>query len=262
MNNPTRPQEASGTSGEKAAMNGTMHFSVLDGWWVEGYKEGAGWALQQEQAYDDNNYQNELDSATIYTRIENDIAPDYYDVDPRTGRSARWIGYIKNTIAQVASNFTTNRMLTDYMNQYYVPQSARTLRMIADDYASARDISAWKKRVRREWGNVNVISETLPDTSYDLSMNNEFKAEVVLSLGDLQPEDVGVETIFASMDSHGRLHISEVREHTPVEFSDGICKYQVSILPERTGAYQVATRIFAKNPLLPHRQDFECVRWL
>ena len=262
MNNPTRPQEASGTSGEKAAMNGTMHFSVLDGWWVEGYREGAGWALQQEQAYDDNNYQNELDSATIYARLENDIAPDYYEIDPATGRSSKWISYIKNTIAKVASNFTTNRMLTDYMNQYYVPQAERAGKIIADDYAFARSIAAWKKKVRREWDNVEVISQTLPDTSYDLSMNNEYQAEVVLSLGDLQSEDVGVETIFAQIDVHGRLHISEVREHTPVEFNDGVCKYRVSILPERTGAYQVATRIFAKNPLLPHRQDFECVRWL
>ena len=112
MNNPTRPQEASGTSGEKASMNGVMHFSVLDGWWVEGYVKDAGWALPQEPTYDDYEYQNELDAATIYSTIENEIAPDYYDID-NTGRSSKWIGYIKNTVAMVASNFTTNRMLSD-----------------------------------------------------------------------------------------------------------------------------------------------------
>ena len=261
MNNPTRPLEASGTSGEKAAMNGTMHFSVLDGWWVEGYKKDAGWALPQEQVYDNNDYQNQLDAATIYTILENEIVPSYYKKD-KSGRSDQWISYIKNTIAQVASNFTTNRMLTDYINQYYSPQSIRATKIKANDYALARDIAAWKKHVRREWENVAVISETRPDASYDLSMGNEFKSEVVLSMGNLTPEDIGVETIFASMDAHGQLHINEVKEYTPVEFADGICKYQVSILPDKTGMYQVASRVFAKNPLLPHRQDFECVKWL
>ncbi|MBQ9893357.1 MAG: alpha-glucan family phosphorylase [Bacteroidales bacterium] len=262
MNNPTRPQEASGTSGEKAAMNGTMHFSVLDGWWVEGYREGAGWALPEEQTYDDTAYQNELDAATIYGILENEIAPAYYRTDPATGRSAEWVGYIKNTIAQVASNFTTNRMLSDYLAQYYIPQSARGASLVADDFAIARRIALWKKRLRREWKNVSVVSETYPETSYDLSINDEFKSEVVLNLGDLRPEDIGVETIFATSDARGRLHISDVHEYTPVEFNDGICRYRVSILPERTGAYQVATRIFARNPLMPHRQDFELVRWL
>lgn len=261
MNNPTRPLEASGTSGEKAAMNGTMHFSVLDGWWVEGYKKDAGWALPQEQVYDNNDYQNQLDAATIYTILENEIVPSYYKKD-KSGRSDQWISYIKNTIAQVASNFTTNRMLTDYINQYYSPQSIRATKIKANDYALARNIAAWKKHVRREWENVAVISETRPDASYDLSMGNEFKSEVVLSMGNLSPEDIGVETIFASMDAHGQLHINEVKEYTPVEFADGVCKYQVSILPDKTGMYQVASRVFAKNPLLPHRQDFECVKWL
>ena len=261
MNNPTRPLEASGTSGEKAAMNGTMHFSVLDGWWVEGYKEGAGWALPIEQVYQDNNYQNELDAATIYGLLESEIVPDYYDTD-KSGLSPRWVGYIKNTIARVACNFTTNRMLTDYINQYYAPQAVRAGQIVADDYLLARRIAAWKKHVRREWENVSVISESRPDASYDLSQGNELKAELVLSMGDLRPEDIGVETIFAYTDSRNQLHISEVTEYKPVEYKDGVCKYQVSILPDKTGMYQVATRIFAKNPLLPHRQDFDCVRWL
>ena len=262
MNNPTRPQEASGTSGEKAAMNGTMHFSVLDGWWVEGYRKGAGWALPEEQVYEDNNYQNELDAATIYTILENEIAPAYYRVSKSDGRSAGWIGYIKNTIARVACEFTTNRMLTDYMDRFYVPQARRAGQIVANDFSLAREIAAWKKHVRREWENVTVVSQTTPVTSYDLSTGNEFKAEVVLNLGDLGCEDIGVETIFATLDGRGERHINEVHEYTPVAMTDGVCRYQVSFMPERTGAYQMATRVFARNPLLPHRQDLELVRWL
>ena len=263
MNNPTRPLEASGTSGEKASMNGVMHFSVLDGWWVEGYKKGAGWALPMEKTYEDQNYQDELDAATIYATIENEIAPAFYNINKETGRSSEWIEFIKNTVAQVACNFTTNRMLSDYISQYYEPQSVRTASIVADDYKVAREIAAWKKHLRREWQNVGVISMVKPDSSHeDIALGKEFMAEVVLSIGDLQPEDVGVEMLFAASDNKGKLHIQESFEFKPVENSDGVVKYQASLLPQTTGMYQVAARIYAKNPLLPHRQDFELVRWL
>ena len=262
LNNPTRPQEASGTSGEKAAMNGVMHFSVLDGWWVEGYREGAGWALPLGRTYDDQGYQNELDSATIYTIIENDIAPAYYNIDRMTGRSAEWVGYIKNTIAQVACNFTTNRMLSDYCRQYYVPQSKRSAEICSEDYKLAREISEWKNRVRLSWKNVEVVSYTQPDSSYVLSSENPMTAEVVLNIADLNPEDIGVEMLFTSTDKKGERHIQEKVEFEFVSNNEGQVTYRTSVLPERTGMYQVATRIYPKNPLLPNRQDFPLVKWL
>ena len=262
MNNPTRPLEASGTSGEKAAMNGTMHFSVLDGWWVEGYKEGAGWALPIEQAYEDNDFQNELDAATIYQILENDIAPAYYNVDRTTGRSSEWIGYIKNTIAQVACEFTTNRMLTDYINQYYEPQGKASVAVKADDFAQARELAAWKTRVRREWENVRLVSRSEPATSYDLTLATPYHAEMELQMGSLTPDEVGLEVVFAQQDVHGKLHIVEVQEFKVDSFKDGLAKYSVHVLPEKTGAYMVGARCFAKHPLLAHRQSFECVKWL
>ena len=262
MNNPTRPQEASGTSGEKAAMNGTMHVSVLDGWWVEGYQEGAGWALPIEQAYEDHNFQNELDAATIYQILENDIAPAYYNADRTTGRSSEWIGYIKNTIAKVACNFTTNRMLTDYMEQYYAPQAVKVAELKADEYAQARELAAWKVRVRREWENVRGVSSSQEQTTYDITQSQPYHASVQLQLGDLSPEEVGVEAIFAQTDVRGEIHIVDVKEFTCVAFKDGVADYEVDLLPEKTGAYNVGARVFAKHPLLPHRQAFECVKWL
>lgn len=263
MNNPTRPLEASGTSGEKAAMNGVMHFSVLDGWWVEGYKKGAGWALPMERTYEDQNYQDELDAATIYTIIENEIAPIFYNRSLSTGRSSDWIEYIKNTIAQVACNFTTNRMLSDYIAQYYEPQSKRFEELKSDDFAKAREIADWKRKMRREWQNVGLVSIVKPNSSCsEVSLENEFNSEVVLSIGELNPEEIGVEMLFATVDSKGRYHIQETAEFKPVEVKDGVVKYQATVMPEHTGLYQAAARIYAKNPLLPHRQDFELVRWL
>ena len=262
MNNPTRPLEASGTSGEKAAMNGVMHFSVLDGWWVEGYKEGAGWALPQEQVYEDNNYQNELDAATIYTTIENDIAPAYYDVDPKTNLPETWIGYIMNTIAQVACNFTTNRMLTDYCEKFYYPQAKRTQMLVGDDYAIARKISAWKSRMRRYWNDIEVISQKLPEASYSLDHGSDLNVEVVLNLGNIKPEEIGVEVLVATTDRKRQLHIQEVFLSNVVEYKDGIATYHASVEPQRAGMYQFAVRMYAMNELLPHRQDFELVKWL
>ena len=243
-------------------MNGVMHFSVLDGWWVEGYREGAGWALPMERTYDDQGYQNELDSATIYNIIENEIAPAYYNTDRNTGRSAEWVGYIKNTIAQVACNFTTNRMLTDYCKQYYEPQSERSVKMIANDFAMAREIAAWKKGVLRSWKNVEVISYTHPDDTYVLDSDNEIRSEVVLNIADLNPEDIGVELLFTSTDKKGNPHIREKVTFNLVDAHDGTATFQAAVLPETTGMYQVATRIYPKNSLLPHRQDFGLVKWL
>ena len=243
-------------------MNGVMHFSVLDGWWVEGYQPGCGWALPLERTYDDQNYQNELDAATIYATIENEIAPIYYKVNPETGRSSEWIGYIKNTIAKVASNFTTNRMLEDYCKQYYVPQSERYERISADDNKIAREIAVWKDQVRAEWNNIRIVSYARPDSSYVLSIDDPLKGEVVLDLGRLKPEDIGVEMVFASADDKGKLHIRDIFELQLAETNGAVATYRTTVLPERTGMYQVGTRIYPKNPELPHRQDFPLVKWL
>ena len=262
MNNPTRPLEASGTSGEKASMNGVMHFSVLDGWWVEGYQKDAGWALPLERTYDDQEYQNELDAATIYATIENEIAPDYYDVDKQSGLPVKWIGYIKNTIAKVASNFTTNRMLTDYCNQYYIPQAERYTKLAANDAAVAREIADWKQFMENEWNNMRIVSYTQPSASYVLSQQNLLTGEVVIDMGRIKPEYIGVEMLFTSTDGKGKHHIQEVAPFELVSFENGIATFRVNVLPERTGMYQVGTRIYPKNDLLPHRQDFPVVKWL
>lgn len=260
MNNPTRPLEASGTSGEKAAMNGVMHFSVLDGWWVEGYKKDAGWALPQERTYADQNYQDELDAATIYAILENEIAPDYYAVDPKLGYSPVWVKYIKNTIAQVACNFTTNRMMTDYLNKFYTPLMERKHLLRVDSYKNAREISAWKQQVLGAWPFIEVLSVVKPDGN--AAIKNEFHSEVVLKLANLKPEDIGVEILFATADSDGKLHIQQVVDYEVVENVNDVVKYAADIRPDHSGTYQVAVRMYPKHPLLSSRQDLALVRWL
>jgi phosphorylase/glycogen(starch) synthase len=262
MNTPTRPLEASGTSGEKAVMNGVMHFSVLDGWWVEGYKEGAGWMLPMERSYDNQGFQDELDAATIYNIIEGEIAPMYYDKDDN-GISKLWIETIKNCVAEVACNFTTNRMMEDYIRQYYLPLAKRSGKMVAKEFAMAREIAAWKNKMRIEWPMIEVLESTNVDNlSGALLLNNEYCAEMKLSVGEIDPNDIGIEILLAEPDKKGKLCIKETFDYKVKESKDGVATYKCKIVPDKTGAYHTAVRMYAKNKQLPHRQDFELVKWL
>ncbi len=262
MNNPTRPQEASGTSGEKAVMNGVMHFSVLDGWWVEGYKPGAGWALRMERTYDNQSFQDDLDSSTIYNILETEIVPSFYNKDTY-GISKTWIETIKNTVAQVACNFTTNRMMNDYCVKYYEPLKERSDKLIANDFAMARDIAFWKKRVRREWDGIEVRSFNQNSGVRSLlNMGQTYDSELVLYLGELDPEDIGAEILLTEQNAKGERHIVSLFDFKLVGCQDGVATYRATIVPEFSGTYEAAGRLYAKNPDLPHRQDFELVKWL
>lgn len=263
MNTPTRPLEASGTSGEKAAMNGVMHFSVLDGWWVEGYKEGAGWALPMERKYEDQNFQDELDAATIYDIIESEIAPAFYDTNHITGLPVEWIKIIKNNVAQVACNFTTNRMFNDYIQKYYLPLYNRSSHLIESDFKEAREIALWKRKMRLGWEHLEVREDNFINNAQgQLLLGKEFNSTISIFVGDIDPNDIGVELLYARQNSKGKYVKEGVYTYQFESEKDGVATYKATILPTATGAYQVAARVFAKSEKLPHRQDFELVRWL
>ena len=262
MNTPTRPLEASGTSGEKAAMNGVMHFSVLDGWWVEGYRQGAGWALPKERTYENQQYQDEMDAATIYNLLETEIVPLFYKRNA-LGIPEGWVQHIKNTVAFVAGNFTTNRMMSDYEKQYYQPLNKRYHDMIAEDYALARELAFWKKRVEREWESVEVISYVHPNENNEvLSLGTEHESKVQLYLGALSAEDVGVEMVITTRDNDDRIVIDEIIPFQLEHFANSEATFTCKLIPQTAGAYYIAARVYAKNDKLPHRQDFALVKWL
>lgn len=261
MNTPTRPQEASGTSGEKAAMNGVMHFSVLDGWWVEGYREDAGWALPQKRTYENQAYQDELDAETIYNIIEDQIAPTFYNKDSK-GISSEWCAFIKNTIAKVASNFTTYRMLTDYENQYYFPLEKRANLLKANNFQKAIELSDWKKKVSREWDTIQVEEfKTLNRDRQLISLGNTYEAELKLHIGELTVEDIGVELV-VTKNEDGQTKIFTTKQAQPLHFQNKQVTYKLSVEAEDAGLFMLALRIYPKNELLPHRQDFALVKWL
>ena len=262
LNTPTRPLEASGTSGEKAVMNGVMQFSVLDGWWVEGYKEGAGWMLPMERTYADQNHQNELDAEMIYRTIEEEIVPLYYNRD-KDGMPHGWIKSMKSCIADIASNFTTNRMLTDYEERFYNPLYARHREVIKSDYLLAREIAAWKRKVSAGWDKVKVVSTKQADMSKQpMVVGGKYRFEATLDINGLQPEDIGVELLLASQIESGRdVKIAKKVDLEVVSVNGSEVVYAVDALMEQTGSYDAALRVYPKNSKLPHRMDFALVKW-
>ena len=263
MNTPTRPLEASGTSGEKAAMNGVMHFSVLDGWWVEGYREDAGWMLPQKRTYENQKYQDELDAELIYNIIEDQIAPTFYNKDKDgKGISIEWCNFIKNTIGKVAPQFTTYRMLTDYEKQYYYPQQKRSNLLRANNFEKAIALSQWKKKVSQEWAHIRVEKVVAPRRDSELiSLGKKYEATIDLYLSELSPEDIGLELVVTSK-KENQLKVNQLIQAELVSFSGRVASYKISAATEDAGLFMIALRLYPKHELLPHRQDFPLLKWL
>lgn len=262
MNTPTRPLEASGTSGEKGVMNGTIHFSVLDGWWVEGYKKEAGWALPQENAYDSNDLQDELDAETIYNIFEEEILPAFYERN-MNGIPERWISYIKNTFAQVAPNFTTARMIKDYQDRFYIPQAERTARLVASDYKLTREITVWKSTVSLVWDQIEVKDVQITDGITNvLKIGEVYPAKVVVDIKSLKPEDLSVEMVITENDDDKRPSLIECLPFSIEKIEGQIITYKLNLNLMNAGAFGYAIRIMPNHPELPHRQDFRYLKWV
>ncbi len=262
LNTPTRQLEASGTSGEKAVMNGTLHFSVLDGWWVEGYKKDAGWALPLEKAYDVQDFQDELDAEMIYNILKDEIIESFYERN-KQGIPEKWIGYIKNTLAKVSPHFTTARMIHDYQVRYYNPQFERYQKLAAEDFKLAKDLAQWKANVLTEWDRIEVKEvQVLNGIQNTMKTGKNAPAKVVIDLKGLNSNEVGLEMVITQngLDAPPRLV-----EKLPfeVEHSEGsICTYSLDVHLGKAGVYNYSLRLFPKNELLPHRQDFGLMRWI
>lgn len=263
LNTPTRPLEASGTSGEKAVMNGVLHFSVLDGWWAEGYKQDAGWALPEEKMYESTDFQDQLDAEMIYNMIEDEITPLFYYRNDE-GVPTGWVHFIKNSLTQVAPEFTMNRQLIDYIEKYYQPLDERSQRIKSNDYALAKELSTWKKRVRNGWESIEVVSVKYPDMSNEaVVLGKNYEGEVALDLNELAPKDIGVEFVIADFDPQtNKRHIALIQEFTLDRVENRIAHYKINIVPQRSGVYEFGIRIFPKHSELPNRQDFNYVKWL
>ncbi len=258
LNTPTRPLEASGTSGEKAVLNGTLHFSVLDGWWVEGFKPEAGWALTNARTYEDQQFQDDLDAEIIYSIFEHEVIPDFYNRN-KAGIPVEWINMIKNSIAGIAPRFTTRRMINDYIERYYSEMYERTQRMSENDYERTINVSSWKKRIAKIWDDVEVLEVNLFDKTTEVfQMGQKYKANVILDLKNIPPEDIGVELIVS--ENYERLITRQ--EFNLDKYEGTRAYYDLDVMINQPGTFTYGIRMFPRHELLAHRQDIDFLRWI
>ncbi|MBO7724408.1 MAG: alpha-glucan family phosphorylase [Paludibacteraceae bacterium] len=261
LNNPTRPLEASGTSGQKAEMNGVLNFSVLDGWWLEGYVKGAGWALTEKRTFDDQGQQDLLDAATIYNLLESEVIPMYFAKNEK-GFSPEWIQCIKKSIAEIAPRFTTKRMLDDYIEKFYTPESKRVALLKANDYAKAKEIAAWKQKIAENWDNIVVESVKVGDQGLQaVEVGKSYSIDIVLDVKNLDDNGIGTELVVTYIDEKNRMRILETKELQLVKREGSRLFYSAEYQTNHSGSYKYAFRMFPKNEMLPHRMDFCYVRW-
>ena len=259
MNTPTRPLEASGTSGEKAEMNGVVNLSVLDGWWVEGYREGAGWALPEKRTYQNQGYQDQLDAATIYNLLENDIIPMYYNKN-KEGFSKEWIQVVKNSIATIAPHYTMKRQLDDYYDKFYNKEAARFKKLSANDNALAKEIALWKESVAERWDGIHVVSK---DDCMLMAAETGQKIKVQYVIDEQGLNDaVGLELVVLKEQPEDGKQIYAVYPFKMVGHEGNNFTFEAEIEPINAGSFKTGVRMYPKNDKLPHRQDFCYVKWL
>jgi len=262
LNTPTRPLEASGTSGEKAQMNGVLNFSVLDGWWLEGYVKGAGWALTDKRTYENIEHQDQLDAATIYSMLENEIVPLYYAKNTK-GYSPEWIQVIKNSIAQITPRFTTKRMIDDYISRFYTKLATRSALLKANNFAKAKEIAAWKEKVAKGWDSIEVVTMDIPDKMIHNPIVGEANSiNIVIDVKDLNEKGIGIELVATKLDMHNVDMLYSVEEMKLVKTEGSKLYFNIEKQLNMAGTFKYGFRMFPKNEDLPHRQDFCFVRWI
>ncbi|MBP3511578.1 MAG: alpha-glucan family phosphorylase [Prevotella sp.] len=260
MNTPTRPLEASGTSGEKAEMNGVVNLSVLDGWWLEGYREGAGWALTEKRTYQNQGYQDQLDAATIYNLLEREIIPLYYKKNEK-GYSEEWVKVIKNSIAQIAPHYTMKRQLDDYYDKFYTKEAARFKTLTADNNRLAKDIAQWKEAVAERWDSIKVVSSEWNIPSTGMEIGKSYSLKYVIDEQGLE-DAVGLEFVSIRLDKNGEERISNIIPFNVVAHEGNCYTFEGKLESNNAGIFKSAIRMYPKYDKLPHRQDFCYVRWI
>jgi hypothetical protein len=244
-------------------MNGTMHFSVLDGWWAEGYREDAGWALPIERSFDNQELQDELDAERIYTFLENDITDKFYRRNDHN-IPEDWVGMIRNNIAHVAPEFTMNRMLRDYIDRFYMKLYDRSVMLRDKDYHVPKELAHWKNRILTHWKNIKVLEYDIPDvTREEFVVGETYTGKIVLDLDVLNADEIGVEMVHTkSVSGHEQSVFMGTQEFECTRKDGSIAEYTFVQEVNETGVFDIGFRIYPKHNMIPHRMDFPLVRWI
>ena len=264
LNNPIYPLEASGTSGMKAAMNGAINLSVLDGWWGEGYEvsEGIpnGWAIKPASGHLDDARRDAEEARTLYELLQDQIIPTYYRTGPM-GYSPEWIAIAKRSIASITPRFNVARMVGEYAQKFYAPAARQGRRYAADDFATAREVAAWKARIRAAWPAVRL--RRLDEPTRRMTFGNSVRIEIAVQLHGLAPSDITVEALFGRPDSehyHARARHYALSSIGSNDKGEQI--FALDLTPEQCGKLEYRIRAYPAHPLLTHKFELGLMAWL
>ncbi|MEW6571385.1 MAG: alpha-glucan family phosphorylase [Nitrospirota bacterium] len=259
LNNPQRPLEACGTSGMKAAANGALNISVLDGWWAEAYQSGVGWAIGSGEEYENQDYQNHVESQTIYNLFEKTIIPLFYERG-RDNLPTEWVAMMKKSMQTIAARFNSHRMVEDYVHRMYLPSAFNWQKIQTDDFTSVRDLTAWIKRIRAHWPQLQIV-EKKTDTKHSIHVGESLKVEVVMELGQLSPNDLSVDIYFGRVDSKANFKDRSTIHLRDVTHIDNQTIFHGEIPCEEVGRFGFRVRVLPSNPLLTKPYSLGLILW-
>ncbi len=259
LNTPRRPYEACGTSGMKVVPNGGLNLSVLDGWWVEGYRPGVGWAIGDGQEFAHSDYQDEIEADSLYTLLEREVVPLFYQRD-EDGLPRGWIAMMKKSIGALAPVFSGDRMVRQYAEQFYLPAAARYRQVSADGFAKAKEISAWKSRVRDVWCDVRVTWVDGRDGSV-VRAGEEFEVTAKVALGCLDPSEVVVEVYTSRLRPDGGLRNGRGTPLTWAECEHGEHVYRGMVAGRTSGTHGYTVRVLPRNDDVLIPNELPLIAW-